>query len=379
MQRILILLITVFISLSCSSGKKSFEQGNYYEAVMKSINRLRSNPDHKKSKTTLKEAYPLALDWLTEEANNAIATESPNKWKSALSAYTKINNMYEEIRTAPGARRVISNPKNYYDKIADLKENAAKESYEQAITYLQKNNREDAKKAYFLFNETNKFVPDYKEVADMLVRSKYNATLKVVIEQIPVPTRYRLSADFFQDKVEGYLISGGIDNEFVRFYTPKEAESEKVEKVDQLLKIEFDDFVVGRESVRANTETVSKDSVVIGEIKLQDGTKKSVYGTVTAKMTSYKKQLKSDGRVSMRIFNGEGNGLLKHEKIDGSYVWTSEWGSFNGDSRALSDHQLKICESKEQIPPANQDMFIRFTEPIYRQLTSKLRSEYRQY
>lgn len=379
MQRILLTFFIALILSGCSSGKKSFEKGNYYEAVMKSINRLRSNPDHKKSKETLKEAYPLALDWLQESADNAVATDSPSKWKNALGSYNKINAMYEGIRKAPGARRVISNPKNFYDKIAELKQKAAKESYNAGITALQKDTREDAKRAYYLFRETNGFVAGYKEVADMIVESKFKATLKVVVEQIPVPTRYRLSADFFQDKVEGYLRSGKAGSEFVRFYTPSEAKSENLPYVDQILKIQFDDFVVGKEFVKAETESLTKDSVKVGEVKLKDGTKKPVFGTVKAKITTYKKELKSEGRVSMQILDGRSNGVLKHEKFNGKYIWTSRWGSYNGDSRALSDEQLKICERKEKSPPPNQDMFIKFTEPIYRQLTSKLRSEYSRY
>ena len=54
----------------------------------------------------------------------------------------------------------------------------------------------DAKRAYHLFREANQFVPGYQEVNDMIAEAKFNATLKVIVEQIPVPTRYKLSANF---------------------------------------------------------------------------------------------------------------------------------------------------------------------------------------
>ena len=50
--------------------------------------------------------------------------------------------MYEQIRKSPGAKRVIPNPKNYYDKITELKKKAAKESYDAGITAMLNNNRE---------------------------------------------------------------------------------------------------------------------------------------------------------------------------------------------------------------------------------------------
>lgn len=373
-------LIALIITLSgCSSGKKALERGDYYESVLKSVSRLRKNPSHKKSIESLKDSYPLALEWLEDEADNHITTNNNFKWKGALVSYQKINNMYEEIRKAPGAKRVISSPKNYYNKITELKKKAAKESYDAGIAAMLNNNRADAKKAYYLFQEANEFVPGYEEVSDMIAESQFNATLKVIVEQIPVPTRYRLSANFFQDKVEEYLRSGKASGKFVRFYTPGEADSEQLANADQILKIQFDDFVVGKEYVKSDTETIEKDSIEVGKVTLEDGTKKPVYGTVKAKITTYRKELKSEGRVSMQVLDANSDGIIKHEKFNGTYVWITQWGSYNGDSRALSKEQLAICERKEGYPPAPQDMFVNFTKPIYDQLTNKVRGFYKNY
>ena len=54
-------MVTVLVLSACSSGKSTFEHGNYYEAVIVSVNRLRKNDDHKKSVETLQQAYPLAV------------------------------------------------------------------------------------------------------------------------------------------------------------------------------------------------------------------------------------------------------------------------------------------------------------------------------
>ena len=54
-----LLLITLLDG--CSSGKSSYESGNYYQAVITAVNRLRRNDDHKKSVETLRNAYPMAI------------------------------------------------------------------------------------------------------------------------------------------------------------------------------------------------------------------------------------------------------------------------------------------------------------------------------
>jgi len=363
----------------CSSGKQALERGDYYESVLKSISRLRKNSDHKKSMESLKASYPLALEWLEDEASSHITTNDKFKYKNALGSYQKINNMYEQIRKSPGAKKVIPNAKNYYDKIAELKNKAAEESYQMALSSMLKNTREDAKRAYFLFREADSFVPGYEEVDEMIPEAKFNATLKVIVEQIPVPTRYQLSANFFQDQVESFLRTGTSGSEFVRFYTHGEADSEALKHADQIMRIQFDDFVVGQQFIKEKTETIKKDSVIVGSVTLKDGTKQSAYNTVEAKLTTYTKQITSEGLVSMQIMDANSDAIIKHEKFNGSYVWSSHWGNYNGDKRALTADQLKTCDRKEGNPPPHQDMFVAFTRPIYNRLTNEIQNFYRNY
>ena len=57
------LIITILIStlfFACASPKKLLEKGNYYDAVLLSVEKLKRNPNNKKAKETLQEAYKLA-------------------------------------------------------------------------------------------------------------------------------------------------------------------------------------------------------------------------------------------------------------------------------------------------------------------------------
>ncbi|ELR73497.1 hypothetical protein C900_04349 [Fulvivirga imtechensis AK7] len=374
-----LLLVIPLLFFECSSGKKAFERGDYYDAVLKAVNRLRQKPDHKKSRETLRTGYPLALQTIEQDAKNSLASNAQFKYRDALRSYEKVNVMYEEIRRSPGALKVVPNPKNYYDKIADMKQRAAKESYDAGIVALNRDTREDAKNAYFYFQDVNTFVPGYKDVRNKLEEALYKATLKVVVEQIPVPTRYNLSARFFQDKIEEYLHSQFRSNQFVRFYTPREAKRENLPYVDQYLRLQFDDFVVGETHILKDTETITRDSVKVGKVTLEDGTTADAYGTVKAKLTVWKKEVVSKGLFSMQVFDANSNAVLTHRKFNGEFVWFSQWGSFNGDERALSDEQLAICKSSEVPPPPPQDLFIEFTRPIYDQLLPAVDSFYKRY
>jgi hypothetical protein len=368
----------ILLMAGCSSGKKAYERGDYYGSVMKSIQRLRQNPDHSKSLETLKNSYPLAVEYLETQAQNEIASNSTTKWRNAIESYTMINNMYEAIRQCPGCMKAVKSPKEYYGEIGPLKEKAAEESYNAGIDALMKGNRNDAKRAYFAFADAQRFVPGYKDVIEYLEKAKFEATLKVVVEQIPVPARYNLSGGFFQDKVEEFLHSNYPDDGFIKFFTAQEAQSVDLPYADHILRIQFDDFMVGNTRMTEKEETVTKDSVKIGDTKV-DGKTLPVYGTVKAKLTTYRKEVLSSGLLSMVVVDGKTNGVLTHRKFNGEYAWVSTWARFNGDERALTDKQLELCRLKEMQPPYAQDLFLEFTRPIYNQLVPSIRNFYQNY
>lgn len=377
MKARLLVFIAIVGLYACSSGKKAYERGDYYGAVTKAVNRLRQNPDHGKSADILRESYPLAVEYFDSQAKNTVASNAPFKWKNAIESYTLLNQLYEQIRQCPGCLRVIPAPKNYYAEIGPLKEKAAEESYNAGIASLMKGTRDDAKQAYRHFADAQSFIPGYKEVVAYLDKAKLEATLKVILEQIPVPARYNLSGGFFQDKVEEFLNTNYTEMSFIRFYTPREAQSEQLQP-DQILRIQFDDFSIGNTTLKEKEETVSRDSVKVGEVKME-GKLVPVYNTVKAKLIVTRKEVLSSGLLSMVVVDARTSGILTHKKFTGEYLWVNSWARFNGDERALTDAQLELCKQKEMSPPGAQDLFLEVTRPIYSQLTPALKSFYQNF
>ncbi len=248
---------------SCSSGKKAYISGNYFDAVMTSTNRLRRDANHKKSIETLREAYPLAVAYYDDRAKAALASNAEFKWSEVVSYYTSVNVMYDEIRRSPGALRVIPNPTNYYAKLDEAKRNAAEERYLAGVLALAAGTRDRAKVAYRHFKDCDAFVPGYKDVTEMLSAALWAATLKVMMEPIPVQTRnIGVSAEFFNNKVSEFLHSTSI-NEFVRFYTWVEAQNLNL-KPDHIIQVAFDEFVVGQVFMHEREVKLERDSVVVG-------------------------------------------------------------------------------------------------------------------
>jgi hypothetical protein len=83
--------------------------------------------------------------------------------------------------------------------------------------------------------------------------------------------------------------------------------------------------------------------------------------------------------LSLRIIDAQTNRELQLKNFSGKYVWATESASFQGDDRALTAEQKKMCEKKAMLPPPQQDLFVEFTKPIYTQAVSFVQSAYSRY
>ncbi|MEO9968054.1 MAG: hypothetical protein ABJF11_19835 [Reichenbachiella sp.] len=364
----------------CNSSKKMLQRGNYYQAVMSSIEKLRTSPNNDKARNTLSQAYPLAVGTLMDKIDSEKASRSDFQFTQMVYIFQDLNAMYESIQRAPAAKEVVPNAKKYYSQLANIKPKAAQEQYLAGTAQLNLGTRESAKQAYFSFLEADKFVPGFKDVNKKIEKAYNLAILKVVARLKPIKSRrYNLSANIFYDEVRKVLREIEKD-EFIRFLTPKQAKKRKLNKPDQYLVINFEDFIVGETHTQERIEKLEKDSVLLSTITLDDGKKRDVLGTVKAELNVKRMEVISKGIINLTITHGGfDKRVLMKQDFGGQYVWYNEWGHFNGDERALNDEQLAICNAQRIAPLPPQQMFIEFTRPIHAKLRNRLIRFYKRY
>jgi hypothetical protein len=208
--------------------------------------------------------------------------------------------------------------------------------------------------------------------------ARFNATLRVIVEQIRVAGNYQLTSDFFLNQIVENLTQNR-PNQFVEYFSPKSAEKAGLKNPDQILRMSFDEFVIGQIHDKETIKELSRDSVEVGTVTLADGKKVKAYNTVKAKLKVNRRELISNGILDVTIIELPLKRVITQKKFPGEYVWFSEWGSFNGDERALNNKQLAICKQKPLDPPGPQDLFVGFTTPIFNQVTPFLKSFFQQY
>jgi hypothetical protein len=371
---ILVTLTSALVLGSCSTGKKAYQQGNYSDAVLQSVQRLRDNPDSKKSSETLEQAYPLAISTYKLEIEQLLKSNDHLKFAKVTQRYEVMNRMADEIRHSPAALRVIRNPESFPEQVAAARQKAANEAYEMGESLLKQSTRPSAREAYYQFLNADRFVPGYSDVKKRIEEAKFQATLKVVVEQVPVPGRYKISSDFFYDQVY-MLLDKNSKREFVEFYSPNAAKN--LPFVDEILMMEFDDFTVGSTYDKdSEKEYTSKDSVKTGTATI-NGQKVDVYDRVKAKLFIHRREVVSSGVLVVQIVDANSNKPIATQKFPGTYTWFIEWANYNGDERALTPQQIELCKRKPVMPPPPQDLFLEFTKPIYEQLKGFLRNYYK--
>ncbi|MEP5613769.1 MAG: hypothetical protein ABJP45_16065 [Cyclobacteriaceae bacterium] len=377
MQKIIILLF-VAVLWSCSSGKKQLQKGNYSTSIEKAVNRLQSSPNNKKAQTTLREAYSLAQQKNLRNISSQKSSNGRFKWDQIASSYDQMNWMYDKIWQCPACLQVIPNPKNYRNEFNEASTLAAEERYSAGTAELRKGTREAAKEAFYHFERAQYLKPNYKDTPRKMAEARENATLKVLLDQIPVHSRrFGLTHEFFQNRMYEFLDKNQL-SDFVRFYSPAEAQQSGLTQPDHVVVMQFDDFVVGQTYVKEKTKDYTQDSVVVGQVEIE-GASRDVYGKAKAEFTTFTKYLDSKGLLDMKIYDGRTDRILFQRKMPGQYQWLSEWATFKGDERALTDEQLDLAKLREAPSPEPQFLFAQFSGPIYDQASNHLRNFYRKY
>ena len=377
----LFLLSGFFLLNSCSTGLKSLQRGEYYDAILKAANRLSSDPDNRKATQVVRDGYPMAIAFYQEEIDQILSSRDQFKWQRTLEIMQSVNSISDEIRRIPAARKLVPNPKTYTSEMADVKNNAAQEFYDSGMDALSRNTRETAKQAYFDFLKADELVRGFRDTKQKMLESKDLATLKVVVEQIPVNGKYEYSARFFYDNVFQMLNQRFQEKDFVHFYSPEEADKMKLKFPDMVLQMGFYDFYIDRPRHFEEEKELSKQVEEKYQVKIsKDSTATQTRSVLKkGKIKIITDQVGSGGLLELKAVEFQSQKIVFTDKIPGQFTWENKYGIFVGDKEVLDNTLIAILNNQSQLPPASQDMFVLFTKPIFNQLTDKLVNYFKQY
>jgi hypothetical protein len=368
-----VLIVFSVLMSSCSSGKKRLERGDYDSAVMQAVKRLRSNPDSKKASHTLVLAYDYAKNYHATEVKRLKNSADQFKNDHIVRHYEDMNRLYEEIQRCPACLDLVRDPIVYQSELDGARLAASKAHFDQGLKDMEKNDMMKAREAYQHFRLAKDFTPKYDKIDQYLREALEAGTMHVLVDQIPVHSRaLQLSNEFFQNQIMESAKSFNFT--FVRFYNQADINQFDIQP-DEIILLKFDDFVVGQTFVKEKEEIITKDSVITGYVE-KEGVKIPVYGIAKAEYRTFFKSVNSNGLLDFQIVNAVTGQTIRQQKLPGSFTWSWDWATYNGQAEALNDSQLSMAKRREAFPPPPQDLFIEFTKPIFGQIIDQIRRYY---
>jgi len=380
MKKVYVLLFIAVSTwlVSCKSASKLYQKGNYDEAVQVAVKKLQKDPNDPKLKSVVQDAYRYAVTDHENRIRNYSSMDNEMKWEWMHNEYSALQNLHNTIFKAPSVYELVR-PKDYS---SDINENAAKASdihYNRGIQLMNNNDKQSAKNAYHEFKAAISFKPGDANI-QRRIKEAYDAALTVVAI-VPINNygfqyatyNYQLQ-NFDKDIVRTLQYNTG--NEFVKFYSTWETQRLNIVP-DEIVELHFTQINIGSIKDNYSTKEVIRDVVVKETVYKADSVIKQ-YAKVKANITTTQRTMSSQGNLSINIRDSKGKWLWS-DNVVGNSSWSTEFSSYNGDERALSDEDKLLLNKVQDTPPREEDIMKCIQESIYSDFVSRIRKYYSRY
>ena len=128
---------------------------------------------------------------------------------------------------------------------------------------------------------------------------------------------------------------------------------------------------------RNSTREVIKEVVIKETIYRPDSIVKE-YGKVKARITTTYRTLHAEGFLKIEIRDKNGS-YLWADNITGNYNWSTEFSTYTGDERALSEQDKQLVNRVPPVPPYENEILKSIKNNIYNDLLPRLRNFYSRY
>lgn len=374
---VLFLLLTVWV-VSCKSPSKLYNKGNYDEALQTAIKKLQKDPRDPKLQSVARDAYHYAVTDHENQIRRYSETDNELKSESIYNEYVALQNLYNSIFRSPGAFEAI-HPTDYSSYVTEYGAKAADVHYNKGVKWMSYNDRQSYKSAYHEFQAAARLKPGDPMFEQMLKESYDAALTRVVI--IPA-NDYGYQYSSYNYQLKNYdndifrSLQYNAGNEFVKFYAAAEAQRLNIIP-DEYVETHFTQINLGKMNDNYSTKEVSKD-VVVKETVYKPDSVIQQFGKVKATITTTKRTIYSEGIMTINIRNRAGLGLL-NERLVGTNSWTTEFSTYTGDERALSDEDKTLVNKTKQNPPKEEETMKSIKENVYGNFITRLRSFYGRY
>jgi hypothetical protein len=315
----------------------------------------------------LAEQYNIAIDKHLQNIAQYKAGTTDRSAENIMAEYSQLNKLAEAVENAGAGIQ----PKRYNAEYNQAKSEVVQQHYTKATTLLNTGNRQDAQEAYDLLQKVQSLSPGYGNANKLAQQALQQSTISVVINPVDYYSQSFSAWGFNNDYIQQEMVRDlryQFSSNDVKFYTDWEARSQKIYP-DRVVDLRWEELFIPVPFDQSFQRQVSKQ-IVVGQTE----DKKPIYNTVYATVYITRRTVQSRGNLVCRITEPATNRVLLYDNIPASHNWVEEYGSYQGDSRALSNYDWAIMNRGSFRDPSRGDFLNNIFRQAYPQLLNRIRS-----
>jgi len=266
---------------------------------------------------------------------------------------------------------------DYSSHVNTYADKAANTRFDRGMQWMDKNDKMSFRNAYTEFDLALQYRPGDLTIIDRKNEAYELAVINVVV--MPMESHsYRFSSyndhelrNFENDLLRQLQYNNG--NHFVKFYNSWDVNSRNIQ-ADQFIDFRFSTLNIGRTRDEKSTREVSKEIVVKETVYKPDSIVKE-YKKVFAKITTTRRTMISEGNLQVNIRDLNGRWMWS-DNVIGNHNWFTEFSTYTGDERALSESDKQLVNHKPSYPPHEDEIVRCIMNEISSNMLSRVRNYY---
>ena len=384
---ILVTCLGLFV-IACNTRKqveRSVSSGNYDQAIVTAINKLKVNKDKKRKGDyilMLKDAYNKANDRDLSKIRHLKKNNNPEEYNTIYKLYKGLNSRQESIKPIlplyVDGKKIPFNLADYSDNILESKNVLSDYLYEKGIALLESDDKSTIRKAHSTLKYLNRISPNYEQTQE-LIEEAHQRGINYIIVSINNQTQQVIPKLLEQDLLN--FDTYGLN----KFWSVYHANHNAKVSYDYAMQLNLKGINISPEKI--NTREVLREKRIKDgwEYKLDKrgnvvkdslGNDIKVDKIINIKCRLYQTiQTKSSQIIAEVVYiDLKSNQILDKFPIDSGFIFENIFAKFRGDKRALNNNDRNLLNNRQVSFPTNEQIIYDTGEDLKLQLKDIINS-----
>ncbi len=381
MRKLFYLAMVALLMAACASPSRMVKNQQYDNAIEKLSRNLRTGKIKDKDVKLLGQAFHTANQLDHDRIMLLRRSGQPDIWPEIYQRYAAMNHRQDLVKSLPEEvrQRINYRPIDYSTDMAEAINRASAYLYARAEQLLKSNDRNDARKAYFLLLELSQINRNYRDTDALIRQALMKGTNQVLLA--------------FDNQTGMRLPEGFVDN--VMLFNPADFKDEFIsydlfpvsgKQYDYTVYISLKNILISPERLESRSFTETAE--------IQDGTKPKRdengrivldndgnvievpnYRTVSAVVNETIMSKSATLEATIDYVQTGSSSVVYSIPVSANSNFTHAYATFNGDQNAISRETKRMVGNKPIPFPPDGNMLIEASRSLNQAVKRNLRRE----